>query len=284
MNIGKVEVSCKKDQLHELASTTFLIVLVLLLGTPEPATANLAVCGDCICIEWATNSGIYIEVRCTETSGGGGSGGGWTPTPPPSGSIPDNDGSFGGTGAGIQPPAQAPPGTAVPLGTPATRLNNAIAAATGSAGKLRLRCHKDPLTQVNMCWETTCTAMFLNNKLHMPGLQVAGSVVFRYGQSYSYLKNGQPAFPCTNGSGTIAFVDPNRGPHDRYIFLCAPFFDFGAADAAEFLIHEMLHVAGQGENGTVTAGPGDPPNSNSITEAVSDACGAPAQIGQGYLP
>ncbi len=44
------------------------------------------------------------------------------------------------------------------------------------------------------------------------------------------------------------------------------------------MIHELLHVAGQMENLTVTVGPGDPPTTAQIQQIVEEACANPYEL------
>ncbi len=252
---------------------SFFLIIILHLSV-DPARANLQACGDCICIEWSLDTGIYIEVRCTEASGGGADGG-WALTPPPTGSVPDNGGSFGGN-TNLNPYSSPPPGTSVPSGPKTDKLNSAKSSA---GSKLALNCHKDPVDQQIKCWETTCTSLFANNRTHMPGSQIFGSAVFRYGQNFSYLADGVTRTPCQETNAPIAFV---RAINDRYIFLCDTFFGFAPPTASLLLIHELLHVAGQREDLNGVAGPNNPPSSDAIQDEVENACTSPADVGNGY--
>jgi hypothetical protein len=263
-------------------SVQCLIVFVLLaiFGAP-PTYGNLGVerCfGDCICIGW--NNGV--EVRCPDF-GGGSEGGGWTSTPPPSGPMPDNNGTFNGNGQ-IGQTSNPAPGQVIPT-QPASYVQRLNSAKTAASNKLALRCHKDPVTQQQKCWETTCTMLFANNPTHQPGRNLQNSVIYRMGQTYSVVKNGQPYFPCQDPSfPTLAFRDPARGPHDRYVFLCDPFFSLAdSGDTGLIVLHEILHFAGQGEDLTTVVGVGNPPTTDQISGAVEEACTAPQEVGDGYV-
>ena len=88
--------------------------LALAMFGSLPVFGNLASVercqGDCICVNW--NNGV--EVRCPDFGAGSG-GGGWTPTaPPPSGPIPDNNGTYNGSGQ-IPPPLYSCPRSSHPL-------------------------------------------------------------------------------------------------------------------------------------------------------------------------
>jgi predicted metallopeptidase len=54
--------------------------------------------------------------------------------------------------------------------------------------------------------------------------------------------------------------------------VCDRFANMSTRDAAAILIHEVLHVAGQPEDQTQTAGPNDPPTTNQIQQRVKEAC------------
>lgn len=235
---------------------------------------------SCTCIEWWDGANSTVEMRCPGSSGGGSgsSGGGWVST---GGGIPDNDGSFGGGGA-IKPPAATPPGGELPpQGPQDTKVKQAKTKVTE---KLALKCHKDPRTQQNRCWDTTCTQLFHNNKTNLPGRNIETKVQYRLGQNYSTVVNGRVVFPCQDPLlPAMAFVDRTRGYHDPYIFLCNSFFALAdPSDAALILIHEILHTAGQDENRTNSAGPGDPPSSDSISDVVYNSCVTPREVGNGY--
>ena len=258
--------------------------LALAMFGSLPVFGNLASVercqGDCICVNW--NNGV--EVRCPDFGAGSG-GGGWTPTaPPPSGPIPDNNGTYNGSGQ-IPPPSTPAPGQAIPS-QPTSYVERLNSAKRAASNKLNLRCHKDPITQLPNCWETTCTMLLANNPTHQPGRNLQGSVIYRSGQTYSVLKNGQPYFPCQDPDpqmATIVFRDVARGANDRYVFLCDRFFSFAdPADTGLMLIHEILHFAGQGEDLTPVVGVGNPPTTNQISDAVIDACEAPQEVGDGY--
>lgn len=62
------------------------------------------------------------------------------------------------------------------------------------------------------------------------------------------------------------------GQHEPIIYLCNGFFEQTPELGAQIIIHELLHVAGQSEDGTPEAGPGDPPHSVDISDAVAQAC------------
>ena len=84
--------------------------------------------------------------------------------------------------------------------------------------------------------------------------------------------------PCDN-VGTFAWLDPNRGPNDRYVFVCdRALSDFPPQTVSLFLIHESLHVAGQLEDQTTSNGPGNPPTSGQITDIVDEACDSPTML------
>lgn len=264
-----------------LSGATVRLLLLMAMVGPLPAFGNLAsvaVCnGDCICIGW--NNGV--EVRCPDFGSGSG-GGGWTTTPPPSGPMPDNNGTFSGNGQ-IPPASNPAPGQVIPT-QPTSYTQRLNRAKTAASNMLGLKCHKDPVTQQTTCWETTCTTLFANNPTHQPGRNLQGGVIYRMGQGYSVIRNGQPYYPCQDPSlPALAFRDAARGPHDRYVFLCDSFFLLAdPADTGLVLVHEILHFGGQNEDLTPVVGVGNPPTTNQISDAVEAACTAPQEVGDGY--
>jgi len=116
---------------------------------------------------------------------------------------------------------------------------------------------------------TTCSVLFENSPLGMTGGALLGNyAIFRY-------DNGTvPGSIC--GPSTFAWVQGSTG--SPVIFLCDGFFQFAPPTSSFFLIHELLHVAGQMEDTTPSAGPGDPPTTNQIQVIVEEACDEPSVL------
>ena len=70
----------------------------------------------------------------------------------------------------------------------------------------------------------------------------------------------------------VAAFIPTNPPHQIIAYLCESFVLLNPRQAANVIIHETLHAAGQDEDRTASAGPGDPPSSPWISQAAGDAC------------
>lgn len=61
--------------------------------------------------------------------------------------------------------------------------------------------------------------------------------------------------------------------HDPDVFVCNSFGSLSSNLQTALVIHETMHVAGQPEDTTATAGPNDPPTTAEITARIREACG-----------
>ena len=84
----------------------------------------------------------------------------------------------------------------------------------------------------------------------------------------------QPYNRCDEPDGRPAYY-ASPGQHVPQIYVCDAIENFRDEAVATLLIHEALHVSGQGEDGTEAAGPGNYPNALNISFVVSDACNLP---------
>lgn len=239
-----------------------LIVLVVVWNLSVPSQAlEIAYCqgGACICISWGWGGGTYTEVRCPEPEGPLGGDGGWTTTPPPSGPPPNNDGSWNGGGSIL--PTTPAAGQPLPQawGPLVTRVNTTV------RDKLRGEWNTDvkPYRYV----PTECTMLFDNNKLGMKAVGLFTSSVLRHGQQQIASNGSQPCLR----PNTYAWTE--CCDHSPFIFLCDAWATQSTNDASLSIIHELLHVAGQTEDTTSSAGPGNPPTSEEIDQVVRLACG-----------
>lgn len=116
---------------------------------------------------------------------------------------------------------------------------------------------------------TSCSVLFQHSPLGLTGGALLGNyALFRY-------DNGTvPGSIC--GPHTFAWVNGSLG--SRVIFICPSFFNIAPPDSSYMLIHELLHVAGQMENLSVTVGPGDPPTTAQIQQIVEEACANPYEL------
>jgi len=116
---------------------------------------------------------------------------------------------------------------------------------------------------------TSCSVLFEHSPLGLTGGAILGSyAIFRYDAGTV------PGSICS--AQTFAWVNGSLG--SRVIFICPSFFNIAPPDSSYMLIHELLHVAGQMENLTVTVGPGDPPTTAQIQQIVEDACANPYEL------
>jgi hypothetical protein len=238
----------------------------LLAVAPAAAKVKISLCGpDCLCIEYDEDFGTHIEVRCNLSGGGGGEGGWTTIEPGPNEPAPDGPGSFGGDG---DPGEETTPAPCNPV--PVARqpkLNSAISSAKTRLTRVGPPENRQP---------TTCTTLFRNSPLGMPGLTLLDPnapfhAIFRYGENCT-LPNGDQ--PCNSGVAAAATCCT----HSPYVYICDAFDNRTTTEAALLLIHELLHVAGQKEDTTTSAGPGDPPTTNQLNDVVRAACLNPTVI------
>jgi hypothetical protein len=207
----------------------------------------------------------WTETRCDFGTGGWAQTNPGNPMPNPIPLPPDGPGSFIGNGSPQPPPTEQP---CNPIPTEhLSKMETAKALAKSKLTRVKVG------STGGQTLPTTCTVLFRNSPLGMSGLQLLESYAnFRYGQGCD------PPGPLTNGCGTgSAFT--SRGTHDRNIFVCNSFFNLGSHEArAEVLIHELLHTAGQDEDGTPYYGPGNAPTSSQLNGVVHEACSPPQVI------
>lgn len=206
---------------------------------------------DCLCVDWDRGFSTYLEVRCPTGDGG------WTTDP--TGKDPQPPGGW--RGPGNEQPSDNP-GT-----PPGGELGFAIAKAKDLAWK-RLRGDQNCCIGGKPYYTPNeCTKLFLGNELGSLGAGLIQNYVnFRNGEG---VKDQKGNVPC-NSAGTSAWTTCCN--HDPDVLVCDKFKNLSTNDGAAILIHEVLHVAGQPEDSTTTAGPDDPPTSNDITASVKEAC------------
>ena len=220
----------------------------ILLSLALPANALEAVrCSfdpACTCIEWTWDSGTEIEIRCPDEGESG-----WAHRSPTGGTpdIIDPNGSFRGNGllAGATPQSGE--------------------ASRDQKAKIT-EAMKDAIQTLQTIQE--CAALFANSPLPLDGVTVLNKIKWLDGQHI------QPFNRCDEPDGRPAYY-ASPGQHVPQIYVCDAITDFSDEAAATLLIHEALHVAGQGEDGTSHAGPGNYPGSLGISFVVADACNLP---------
>ena len=200
----------------------------------------------CTCIEWTWSDSTEIEIRCPDEGAGGSGwarGGSGTEAP----EIVDPGGSFRGNGrlAGATPQAGE---------------------VTGDVKRKIERAMTDAIEALRNIPE--CAALFTNSPLPLDGVTVLNKIKWLDGQHI------QPYNRCDEPDGRPAYY-ANPGQHVPQIYVCDAIEDFRDEAAATLLIHEALHVSGQGEDGTEAAGPGNYPNALNISFVVADACNLP---------
>lgn len=237
--------------------TKTLVLICVAAVVPLTAEAMPSLCGatgECVCVTWTGGSSATVEVRCPA---GGTDRSGWQiGSNPPDGS----GGSWGGSGNPKDPLANAP-GTALS----GTTSFNASSAKSGATVKLR----GEKVPDMKGVWEpTACTMLFHNNPMGRSGADLmANYVILRDGTG---VKDSAGNEPCK--SNVAAWTTCCN--HDRYVFICPSKFDgLSSSQRQAILIHEVMHVAGQMEDGTTSVGPGDHPTSPNITAEVEAACG-----------
>ena len=197
----------------------------------------------CTCIEWTWNDSTMFEIRCPDEGAGGN---GWARRSPSGGSpdIVEPGGSFRGNGqlAGSVPQAGSASHDQMVL------INSAMSLAIQ---KLR-----------NV---PECAALFDNSPLPLSGETVLRKIDWLNGQSVQQFNR------CTEPDGPAAYY-ADVGKHVPRIYVCDRIDRYTRQGLATLLIHEALHVAGQGEDWSPTAGPGDYPNAVGISFVVGDAC------------
>ena len=221
-------------------------LFLMLPFSAEAATVEF--CGEgnsCICITWSRASGDYIEVRCPHVNGWTNNRASWNDA---TGTLVNEDGSWGGNGTMQDPTSGELEGSTV-SGLLSIKVIDAIA----KAGELlqEPKCRKlfdgAPLT-------TNPTNLILENmiKRNGEGVEGPGGVT-----------------PCDSSSIKVWTTCCSHTP---VLYFCNSFSSVNALQAGRLIIHEALHVAGQRENSSASAGPNDPPNPSGINSAVSKAC------------
>ncbi len=229
--------------------TVVVCLLCLLPAAEAEANASIWFCNNgCLCVAWPTPEGERLEVRCSD--GGGSAPPGYTnPVIPP---------TFGGSGT--KPPAQTiHPGNPLPAD-----LNFKVTNANTTA-KVEAKGDKDPYSTFWIPDE--CSALFNSAPLHMSGYSILdGYVIYRHGEG---VKDAAGNTPCSSGAAAWT----SCCEHKPYVFICNAFGNLSAAEQANTLIHEALHIAGQREDGSTTVGgPSDPPNPGQIQDKVRAVC------------
>jgi hypothetical protein len=233
-----------------------LAVAVLVLLPFVLRAAELVLCGSsCVCITWISGASAYIEVRCP-TEGGSG----WTSG---SGGTPDgSSGSWGGSGNPASPPTPLPGNVLDP-----TTLNAVNGAKQSAISKVRGERVSDPGTPKGTWLPTKCTDLFLNSPLGYTGAYLLGNyLVYRDGTG---VKDTAGVDQCALGRAAWTTCCQ----HDPIVYICSTQFTrLSPDDRAKILIHEAMHVGGQQEDKNGSVGPGDPPNTGQISDAVNNAC------------
>lgn len=226
---------------------------------PAGAAASVGLCPSengtpCLCISWDVKGGTYIEVRCPEASISG-----WTTDP--NGNNPQPPGSWRGPGSEPEPRTSHPGN---PLGLKEkVKWDNAMDIAST---KLLGDCEN--IGGKPHCIPDECGRLFQGNPLGRKGYDLLTNYVIpRGGEGIS---DAHGVKRCSL-PGVQAWT--NCCDHNPYVFVCKRFGDLNANDAAMFMIHETLHVAGQHEDTDGATGPGESPNTNQISAAVREACG-----------
>ena len=212
----------------------------------------------CECTDYGPTAG-YTEVRCPT-----GPPVGWVAKPPRP-PVPPNKGSQRGDGK--KKPEQIP----APYQNVLAGRDSELLTIARDLASIKLRRVLIDPGPPHLYGDTTCSALFDESPLGQTGAQLLASYVrFRYAPS------GTPE--C---AADWAFVRRNQD-HDRYIILCRLFFDTAENNpdfAANVLIHELLHVGGQQEDGTISAGPPDDyPTTTQLREVVNSACSPPVDL------
>ena len=227
----------------------FLIIGAVLILPVLPTDALEAVrCSfdpSCTCVEWSWGSGSEIEIRCP----GEGAGSGWARREPGGGTpdIIDPGGSFRGNG---RLAGEVPQSGEVTDGQK-RKINRAKIRAIQALQSI-----------------PECAGLFANSPLPLDGVTVLNKIKWLDGQHI------QPFNRCEEPDGRPAYY-ASPGKHVPQIYVCDAIEGFRDEAAATLLIHEALHVSGQGEDGSETAGPGNYPNALGISFVVAEACNLP---------
>lgn len=254
----------RKDPNSVQCMTAALAFVAISFLASQALAVNISLCdgpaqGGCVCLYFTGTQGQWMEVRCSDQYGQ------TVLNPAPPTWPPDGTGSFRGPGMSRLPPDPLP-------GMPLTTQQISKLNAARSVAIQKLRKYREPDFPPGVTLATTCSALFDNSPLGRPGVDLLQNyAVFRNGVG---VKDSSGATPC-NGSSR-AWTTCCQ--HDPVVFLCTSFGTTNTTEAAYFLIHEILHVAGQYEDKNSTFGPNDPPNSGQIQTVVREACENPQVI------
>lgn len=233
---------------------------LIFFGVPpsHARTAQILFCGpagQCICVAWWDFVTATLEEEAPRCPPG------QAPPPPP---TPPTVNTWGGPG--ILPGGTNPaPGSPIPSGSSMESMwARGRTLAIEKVRRIREPGSSPPLFLPNACFD-----LFAGNPTGKTGGDLlANYIIPRYGQN-------MPGSPCSR-PGVYAFSKSaaTLGAHRPYVYLCDRFTESGrtSQSSAETLIHEALHVAGQLEDDDGSIGPGDPPNSTNINDAVKAAC------------
>ena len=192
----------------------------------------------CLCITWYSAASARVEVRCPDYGGWTNQTAGPVSNPP---TIEDPAGSFRGNGLFEGGFFHAP---SVSLAQQ-RKLSSAIYVARDRLESLR------------------CAGLFQNSPLTENALWLLSKIQWRNGEL-------DPAGFCTEPDVKAYYRHPSV--HEPIVYLCDAFTGQTLSEAATTVIHELLHVAGQREDDTWQAGPGDYPISRGITFVIEEAC------------
>jgi len=232
-------------------------VLTVLAAVPAEAAVNVYLCTapgqvGCVCVDWDRGFSTYLEVRCPAPADDG-----WTTDP--TGGPPFHGGGW--RGPGTDQPSDNPGGP------PKPDLQFAINKAKDVAWERLRGDHNCCLAGKPYFTPNECTKLFLGNPLGGTGANLIKNYVnFRDGEGVKDSKNNTPCKSSTTSAWTTCCN------HDPDVLVCDKFKHLSTNDGAAILIHEVLHVAGQPEDTTPTAGPADPPTTDQITQRVKEAC------------
>lgn len=249
-----------------LTACTTLACWILGMGSTTTYALKATGCdgpaqGNCVCILWIGDLQSWMELRCPIGEDY------VTENPPDDGYPNGGNGSMGGTGVALPPPSQLPGN---PLKTlQIAKLNTSRPVAIT---KMRRQRASDPSLPPGTTLATTCSALFEGSPLGREGADlIQNYVVFRDGTG---VKAPDGTVPCN--ADTRAWT--TSGFHDPVVYLCDSFATTNSTEAAYYLIHETLHVAGQMEDRDSAFGPDEPPNTAQIQAVVRDACANPQVI------
>lgn len=234
------------------AGSLLMLIAIFSFSSDAEAATRIYMCLEgCLCIDWDRGTSTYLEVRCPNGDGG------WTTDP---------------TGGGWNPPGGwGGPGNEKPSDNPGSAPSGGLGFAISKAKDLawkRLRGDQNCcLAGKPYYTPSECTQLFFNNEMGRLGADLIQNYVnFRRGEG---VKAPDGSTPCNN-PGISAWTTCCN--HDPDVLVCDRFENLSTGDGAAILIHEVMHVAGQPEDTTTSAGPGDPPTTQDITASVKEAC------------